>query len=143
MAEHDPISLYLDGELPPEDEPAVLAHLSTCARCQAELGDLIGLDAALSNIRPALRSSTPRRRWSWLAGTLAAAAAVATVVLGRGMGHRGGAPGPTWVALAEARSVEVRVTDPAFASHRPYRVVRGSRDDRENLERLRARPAMG
>lgn len=43
---------YFDGELDAADEGRALDHLAGCARCQAELGDFMGMDVALG--RPAL-----------------------------------------------------------------------------------------
>ncbi|HSS02914.1 MAG TPA: zf-HC2 domain-containing protein, partial [Kofleriaceae bacterium] len=53
MTECERTALYLDGELPVADEPAVLAHLATCAACQEELGDWVGLETVLSRSRTA------------------------------------------------------------------------------------------
>lgn len=44
---HELTARYFDGELAADDEPEALAHLASCARCQEELGDFIGLDFAL------------------------------------------------------------------------------------------------
>ena len=53
MTDCERTSLYFDGELPPAEEPAVLDHLAGCARCQAELGDWIGIATAVSRSRTA------------------------------------------------------------------------------------------
>lgn len=42
---------YFDGELDEAEEGRALDHLATCSRCQAELGDFVGMDVALG--RPA------------------------------------------------------------------------------------------
>lgn len=50
MDPHDPHALaarYFDGELDAEEEVLALDHLASCAACQAELGDLVGLEVAL------------------------------------------------------------------------------------------------
>jgi cellulose synthase operon protein C len=44
---------YFDGELSEAEEATALAHLASCARCQAELGDFVGLEVALQ--RPEAR----------------------------------------------------------------------------------------
>ncbi|MBZ0232769.1 MAG: zf-HC2 domain-containing protein, partial [Deltaproteobacteria bacterium] len=48
---------YFDGELAPADEAAAIEHLAGCARCQAELGDLAGIDVALRRERVAEKVS--------------------------------------------------------------------------------------
>ncbi|TMQ02596.1 MAG: zf-HC2 domain-containing protein, partial [Deltaproteobacteria bacterium] len=125
MTDCDRTPLYFDGELSPGDEPAVLDHLAGCTRCQAELGDWMGIEVALSRSRAAAgvtEARTRRRvRWSIGAGVAAAAAAAAIAVL-----VLRGQPAPSPIALAETRSLEARVTASAFDRHRPYRVERGA-----------------
>jgi hypothetical protein len=48
MTDCERTALYFDGELPAEDEEAVLSHLAGCAACQAEIGDWMGIEVALS-----------------------------------------------------------------------------------------------
>lgn len=91
----DETARYFDGEVAVEREAAVLAHLAGCARCQAELGDLAGLDVSLRQA-PATATARPRRGRSPLValvavGALAAAAAAVVWVWPRG-GERDVAP---------------------------------------------------
>ena len=51
MTECERTALYLDGELPADEEAAVLSHMATCASCQAELGDWVGFETAMSRTR--------------------------------------------------------------------------------------------
>ncbi|HEU4734656.1 MAG TPA: zf-HC2 domain-containing protein [Kofleriaceae bacterium] len=54
-------SAYFDGALPAGEEAAALAHLETCAECQAFLRDAAVLDAVLSQA-PVRTQAPPRRR---------------------------------------------------------------------------------
>ena len=93
---HDDLTLYLVGELSPEDHDAFERHLAGCAECQAELVEMspaldalavdvaetppAGLrDAVLSGVAhtPQVRPLRPARR-GWL---LSAAAVLALVVI--------------------------------------------------------------
>lgn len=121
----DETARYFDGEVAVEREAAVLAHLAGCARCQAELGDLAGLDVSLRQA-PATATARPRRGRSPLValvavGALAAAAAAVVWVWPRG-GERDVAP--LTLALADTRAVEVRWSAAALDRHRPYDVAR-------------------
>lgn len=136
-------SLYLDGELPTEDEAAALAHIAECRSCQAELGDWVGFETALSRSRSAHapevaqrgtlagphrlvdRSAQRRRRWrvGAAAVSIAAVAAIAILWLGRDRSHGSEAVA---IALGDTRPLEARFTAPGFDRHRPYRVERGA-----------------
>jgi len=123
MTDCERTTAYLDGELPDAEHAAVIAHLATCARCQADAADFVGLEVAMSSGRAAAMPA-PRRRWVWLAaGAALAVAAVIAIVTLRPRG-RGAAP----IALAETRPIEVRFTAAPFDRHRPYRVARGDAD---------------
>ncbi len=128
----EPIGAYFDRELDDAATTAFEGHLVSCARCQAEIEDLMGFEAALrgrgaSIERPAASPVAPRRRWlaaSIAVGCLAVAAVIFLVVRpGRGGGSAPAAPA---LALAERRGVEVRFAAPAFDGHRPYAVNRGA-----------------
>ncbi|MEO7733670.1 MAG: zf-HC2 domain-containing protein, partial [Kofleriaceae bacterium] len=84
MTDCERTAAYFDGELAVSDEAPALAHLAGCAACQAELGDFMGLDVALSRPRlPASVAATPRAarsRWPWLVGAVAVATAIAAVI---------------------------------------------------------------
>jgi len=127
---------YFDGELSEIDAARALDHLTVCAACQRELGDLIGLEVALGRPGPTIpitagRSSRKvaaaaraRRRWVApvaIAGALAAAAGIAVVV----RGDRSPAGRPA-LALAPTRGIEARFSAPELATHRPYAVSRGA-----------------
>jgi cellulose synthase operon protein C len=152
---HDPhdeirakVGQYFDGELAAADEPAVLDHLADCERCQAELGDVVGIHVAAATPRvrdaeparrdagPAQRDGEPAqrevvpldaarkrsRRWRGAiaaAAVVAAAAAVAVVVWPRETPR-------AQLVLAPSRAIEARFEGGPFAAHRPYAVMRGA-----------------
>jgi cellulose synthase operon protein C len=132
MMSSDPCAktaLYYDGELPPEEEAAVLEHLATCEKCQGQLGDFLQLDAAVSRAtvekvaaQVSSIAAARKKRAPLLVGGLAvalAAAAALVLVLRR-------TPEPVTIALAETRSVEVRLASSELDQFRPYRVERSS-----------------
>ena len=126
----DRIGPYFDGELTPPEESRFARHLSTCTRCQAELEDLMGLEAALAGrrgkIAPRVPAAPPaRRRWiAPVAGAVALAAAAALVIVIARPGDGKPRSEPV-IALAERRAVEVRFSSAPFDRHRPYEVARG------------------
>jgi cellulose synthase operon protein C len=138
MTECERTALYLDGELPPGEEAAALSHLAGCAQCQAELGDWVGLQTALSRSRsgraPALGSGRHERiaapharrpgRRRWVGVTAAAVMAFAAAVVLWLARDRAAMRVPMAFALAETRTIEARLTAPAFDRHRHYRVER-------------------
>ncbi len=52
---------YFDGELSASEEEQALEHLAQCAQCQAELGDLVGLEVALQRKPEATLGAAPWR----------------------------------------------------------------------------------
>jgi anti-sigma factor RsiW len=50
---HNKLSAYLDGELPPEGEAAVRAHLAGCEECSRRLRQYRALDGLLGGLEPA------------------------------------------------------------------------------------------
>ena len=43
MTDCERTTLYLDNELPAGEEAAALAHLATCAQCQADVDDWVAM----------------------------------------------------------------------------------------------------
>ena len=89
-------SAYFDGALPIGEEAEALAHLETCAECQAFLRDAATFDAVLSQA-PARATASPRRwRWPVTVGAVGVAAPAAASRCGSrcrapgGAGDRGG-----------------------------------------------------
>lgn len=62
------ISAFLDGELGPEDERALRAHLAECAACEAELARLRSVKATAA--RAATSARVPRGFWRGVARRL-------------------------------------------------------------------------
>ncbi|HEY6178632.1 MAG TPA: zf-HC2 domain-containing protein, partial [Kofleriaceae bacterium] len=48
MTDCERTTLYLDNELPAGEEAAALAHLATCAQCQADVDDWVAMETMLS-----------------------------------------------------------------------------------------------
>ena len=120
--EHERLSAYLDGELPPEERAAVEAHLAACPDCASFLAELRAVDDAAASLPaeapegyfegfPArvLARLEPRRpvekpwrppAWTWAAAAVLLLAVVTPLTL-RSVRHEpGGAPpavaAPPW-----------------------------------------------
>lgn len=121
---HDQVERFADGELPPAEAEAFRDHLLDCARCRAELENLLQLDQRLERVAerqpamaaPQVRSTWPARRPAIAAAALAAlAAAVVVVVLAR----RGPPGGDPWLMAEPERRVDVRLAYAPVDRHRP------------------------
>ena len=148
---HDQVHAFADGELSPEEADAFRAHLATCDQCQADLDDILQLQAlggrlAEQEARPvqpsrqetqqreapptrAFRPAWSQRRSRVVAGLalVGSLAAVLAVVVLRSpsmpdTGHEA-------LALAPTRSMEARLSWSGASAHRPYGVLR-SGDER-------------
>ena len=131
MTVHGRAAEYLEGTLGPDAEAAFLDHLTRCAACQAALTDDLQLRdrEALDRARlteagggrhgRVLPIAWLRRRSVGVAAVALAAAAVMLVVVPR---H----PATPALALAPARSIEIRLGHPAAAGYRTYDVPRGA-----------------
>lgn len=128
-----------DGELSGAEADAVRDHLATCAACQAELAEVLQLDAAVAKRAVARRAPEVvslawyrRRRVQLAAVALAAAAGVAIYVALPGRGTPVG-PGPVAIALAPRRVVEARLSWPGAAAYRVYDVPRAGEPPHEAI----------
>jgi len=138
---HELVHAFADGELEPAQADTFRAHLGTCEQCQAELNDILQLQAlsgrlaeprapqaeapAESNV---LRPAWGKRRTVMtvvLGGAVAAAFAVAVLRPQRGSEDAGG---PTTLALAPTRSLEARLSYGAASNWRPYNVSRSGNE---------------
>jgi hypothetical protein len=154
---HDLVHAFADGELEPAEAESFREHLGTCEQCQAELDDILQLQAlsgrlASMDAKPAPAPAEPPRQaeaapsrafrpaWSRrkraglgviLGGALAAAFAVA-VLRTPGTGLDGGKPEA--LALAPTRSMEARLSYEGASGWRPYGVKRSGNE--RALERV-------
>ncbi|WP_163863418.1 CHAT domain-containing protein [Myxococcus eversor] len=151
MEVHDLVHAFADGELSGEEADTFREHLGTCEACQAELDDILQLQAlggqlaheeAKSAVQvvvtpPARVETAPARafRPSWsrrrnwvaaaaLSGSLAAVFAVVALRI-----RNPGGDETQLLALAPTRSLEARLSWAGASAHRPYGVLR-SGDER-------------
>jgi putative zinc finger protein len=66
--EHERLSAYLDGELPPEEMSAVAAHVAACPECAARLAEFAAVDEAAA----ALAATAPSGYFEALPGRMRA-----------------------------------------------------------------------
>lgn len=121
---HDQLGAFLDGELSPGEAEAFRKHLATCLECQRDLESFIQLEAVSGAKAPQQRVKpvTPPSRARVVVGmaALLAAGLAAFFVV------RNAAAPPAPVALADARSLEARLTWKDGDVWRPYRPVRAA-----------------
>jgi len=128
------IHAFADGELTGAAADEARDHLATCAACQAELAELLQLDAAVIDRKPAVSSLAwyRQRRVQVAAVTMAVAASVAIYVA---LPHRA-SPVPSdvvAVALSPHRLIEARLAWPGAAGYRRYDVPRASEPPHESI----------
>jgi cellulose synthase operon protein C len=128
---------FADGELPLADVASFQEHLGRCAVCQAELRDVMLLEALCLGLAQTRRSSwthaavevappSPARRprpapWVWKAGMAAAAASIAVVVAAR----RGAPPSTDH---RDGRPFAARLAGDFADRHRPLQASRRPSD---------------
>ncbi len=120
-----------DGELNASEAEAARAHLATCKDCQAELDDVMQLDA-LPMPRRANPGDAPVVSLAWyrrksvqiITGVVVLAAAGVAFAWWK----RPVQPQPAKLALASDRALEPRLAWRDASAYRPYDVPRGSRD---------------
>ncbi|WPB79968.1 CHAT domain-containing protein [Archangium violaceum] len=141
---HDQVHAFADGELEPAQADAFRQHLGVCEQCQAELGDILQLQAMGERLgaqpavapveQPKARAFRPawRRRQTLLAvGLGGALAAVMALVVMSGPRLK---EEPVALALAPTRSMEARLSWQGASGWRPYGVKRsGEERPREQL----------
>jgi hypothetical protein len=127
-----------DGELTGGAADAARDHLATCAACQAELTDVLQLDAAVAAAgrrTPVISLAWYRQRRLQVAAAAVAAAAAAVVYLALPPRHPG-APAGSEVALALAprRMTEARLAWSGAAAYRSYDVPRAGDAPHEAID---------
>jgi hypothetical protein len=103
--EHERLSAYLDGELPPEEMSRVAAHVAACAECAARLAEFAAVDEAAA----ALAANAPSGYFEALPGRMRSR------LEPRGSGARK-LPAWTW---AVAAALLLAVVTPLTLSRRP------------------------
>jgi len=135
---HDQVHAFADGELSPEEADTFRVHLGTCAQCQAELEDILQLQALGGRLAETRQAEVPRpsvrtqqggshsldaapsrafrpawsRRRNLVAAVALTGSLAAVLALGvfRAPGLLGGEPGREALALAPTRSLEARLS---------------------------------
>src|SRR5262249_2759682 len=107
-------------------------HLAACPVCQAELADVLQLDAVVASHDPGVISlAWYRQRRVQLAGVALAAAAGVAIYFA--LPHRGQPVPRDVVALAPHRLVEARLAWPGAAGYRAYDVPRAGDAPHESI----------
>ncbi|WP_224242450.1 CHAT domain-containing protein [Hyalangium gracile] len=113
---------FADGELNAEEAEGFRQHLLDCARCQAELGNLLQLKMMATRHverQPAASAPPPVRR-AFPRWTLAAVAAACAVLIAVGVGLRTGTPRTDpWLMNEPERRLEPRLSLAEADRHRP------------------------
>jgi hypothetical protein len=129
-----------DGELTGAAADAARDHLATCATCQAELAEVLQLDAAVAaagHRAPVIELAWYRQRRLQVAAAGVAAAAAVVVYLAlppRQPGAPTGADGEVALALAPHRVTEARLAWPGAAAYRSYDVPRAGDSPHEAVD---------
>ncbi|MDY7225905.1 zf-HC2 domain-containing protein [Hyalangium rubrum] len=151
---HDLVHAFADGELEPAEADAFRVHLGTCEQCQAELNDILQLQALSGRLastqtqassasappaqelrpsqasRPAEEASSRAFRPAWsrrrrTALTLVLGGSLAAAFALAVLREPGpGAGKPEALALAPTRSLEARLSYGGASTWRPYNVKR-------------------
>ena len=134
---------FADGELTGADADDARDHLATCAACQAELAEVLQLDAAVAGVvagvvaapAPEVVSLAWYRRRRVQVAALGLAAAAAAVAIYVALPHPGtpDEPGAVAVALAPRRVVEARLAWHGAAAYRTYDVPRAGEPPHESI----------
>jgi hypothetical protein len=125
-----------DGELAGAEADAARTHLATCPICQAELADIVQLEALpppAPRIAPVIELAWYRRRTVQVGAAVAMAAAAAiALVISRPRAREQHAE-HVQVALAPHRAIEARLSWSVARAYRPYDVPRAAAPAREPI----------
>lgn len=136
------LHLFADGELPPEEIASFERHLIGCSSCQAELQDVMLLEALGSGLseravpeaerpraadvtplhRPGRRTVRARRSWGWTGGL---AAAALLLVMGALFEWRPAGGQLADLVQGDSRPFVERLAYPSADHHHELRVMRG------------------
>ncbi|QSQ20312.1 zf-HC2 domain-containing protein [Pyxidicoccus parkwayensis] len=141
------LHLFVDGELSATEADAFRQHLTRCEECEVGLRDLLQLEllasralAGTSAVEPAEPVAgskvTPLRPWlhrAWRAAVpVALAAGLAAVGVYR-MQAEPRMPPEVWLASADSRMLDARLSHPKADHFRPYIPMRGTSASSEVL----------
>ncbi|GHG98022.1 anti-sigma factor [Comamonas sp. JC664] len=132
------LHLFVDGELSAPDAEAFRQHLSRCDECEAGLRDVLQLELLAARAlggaqgaapEPLPEKVTPLRPWLQRASR-----AVVPVALAAGLAAVGvfryqapsDAPADVWLASADSRTLEARLSHPQADRFVPYEPMRGT-----------------
>jgi tetratricopeptide (TPR) repeat protein len=126
---------FADGELTGSSADEVRDHLATCEACQAELAELLQLDAAVVDRKDAgvISLAWYRRRHVQIAGLALAAAAGVAIYVALPQPGAPGEPPQVAVALAPKRVIEARLAWHGAAGYRVYDVPRAGEPPHESI----------
>ncbi|QDE88285.1 hypothetical protein BHS06_04555 [Myxococcus xanthus] len=131
------LHLFVDGELSAPDAEVFRQHLGRCPECEAGLRDLLqmellasrALGGSASVAEPPPAKVTPLRPWmqrmSRTVVPVALAAGLAAVGVFR-LQTQPEAPTDVWLAGADVRTLEARLSHPMADRFRPYEPMRGT-----------------
>ena len=123
-----------DGELTGIAADAARDHLASCAVCQAELSDVLQLEAVVAGRGAQVISlAWYRQRKLQVAAAAVAAAAAVVVYISLPPPRAPVEPGVA-VALAADRMTEARLAWPGAASYRAYNVLRAAEAPHERID---------
>ena len=138
------LHLFVDGELSATEAEAFRNHLTRCAECEVELRDLLQLELLASRALAGggeERAETPSkvtRLRPWLhrayrtAAPVALAAGLAAVAVFRFQAEPE-LPAGVWLASANERLLDARLSHPKADRFRPYVPMRGTAPSTEAL----------
>jgi cellulose synthase operon protein C len=126
---------FADGELTGESADAVRDHLATCEACQAELAEVLQLDAVVADRKVAgvISLAWYRRRHLQIAGIALAAAAGVAIYVALPQPGTPAEPQQVAVALAPRRVVEARLAWRGASDYRAYDVPRAGEPPHESI----------
>ena len=130
------LHLFVDGELSAPDAEVFRQHLGRCPECEAGLRDLLQLELLASRAlggasvaEPPPAKVTPLRPWmqrvSRTVVPVALAAGLAAVGVFR-FQSQPEAPSDVWLAAADVRTLEARLSHPMADRFLPYEPMRGT-----------------
>src|SRR5437868_8070749 len=140
-AAHDCVELehthaLADGELTGAAADAARDHLATCAMCQAELADVLQLEAVVAGRTGQVISLAWYRQRKLQVAAAAVAAAAAVVIYVALPPPRAPAPPQVAVALDADRMTEARLAWPGAAAYRAYNVPRAAEAPHERIDMM-------